>query len=238
TLFYLISMANKILVIEDQSKLASLIQRGLSADGYDVRIASDGELGLDMIYHNAFDLIVLDVMLPGISGIEVCQLLRKENNPVPILMLTALSATNNVVTGLDSGADDYMVKPFKFEELKARIRTLVRRANGTNGQQNPASSTIRIMDLVLDMDARIATRGGKEIALTATEYRLLEFMMKNKNKVLTRIEILEHVWDINFNMGTNVVDVYVNYLRKKVDKGFDVKLIHTMIGVGYSIKEA
>ncbi|MCL4638164.1 MULTISPECIES: response regulator transcription factor [Olivibacter] len=231
-------MANKILVIEDQSKLASLIQRGLSADGYDVRIASDGELGLDMIYHNAFDLIVLDVMLPGISGIEVCQLLRKENNPVPILMLTALSATNNVVTGLDSGADDYMVKPFKFEELKARIRTLVRRANGTNGQQNPASSTIRIMDLVLDMDARIATRGGKEIALTATEYRLLEFMMKNKNKVLTRIEILEHVWDINFNMGTNVVDVYVNYLRKKVDKGFDVKLIHTMIGVGYSIKEA
>ncbi|WP_134090639.1 response regulator transcription factor [Olivibacter sp. XZL3] len=228
-------MASKILVIEDQSKLASLIQRGLSADGYEVRIASDGELGLDMIYHNAYDLIILDLMLPGISGIEVCQLLRKENNPVPILMLTALNATNNVVTGLDSGADDYMVKPFKFEELKARIRTLVRRANGIPVKQ--PSSTIRIMDLVLDMDARTATRGGKEISLTATEYRLLEFMMKNKNKVLTRIEILEHVWDINFNMGTNVVDVYVNYLRRKVDKGFDVKLIHTMIGVGYSIKE-
>ena len=229
-------MASKILVIEDQSKLASLIQRGLSADGYDVRVAPDGELGLDMINHSTFDLIILDLMLPGISGIEVCQLLRKENNPVPILMLTALSATNNVVTGLDSGADDYMVKPFKFEELKARIRTLVRRANGTGAQ--PSSSTIRIMDLVLDMDARAATRGGKEIILTATEYRLLEFMMKNKNKVLTRIEILEHVWDINFNMGTNVVDVYVNYLRKKVDKAFDAKLIHTMIGVGYSIKEA
>ncbi|MEH6308118.1 response regulator transcription factor [Olivibacter sp. CPCC 100613] len=229
-------MASKILVIEDQSKLASLIQRGLSADGYEVRVAPDGELGLDMIYHNTFDLIILDLMLPGISGIEVCQLLRKENNPVPILMLTALSATNNVVTGLDSGADDYMVKPFKFEELKARIRTLVRRTNNTGTQQ--ASSTIRIADLVLDMDTRTATRGGKEIALTATEYRLLEFMMKNKNKVLTRIEILEHVWDINFNMGTNVVDVYVNYLRKKVDKGFDTKLIHTMIGVGYSIKEA
>lgn len=229
-------MASKILVIEDQSKLASLIQRGLSADGYEVRVAPDGELGLDMIYHNTFDLIILDLMLPGISGIEVCQLLRKENNPVPILMLTALSATNNVVTGLDSGADDYMVKPFKFEELKARIRTLVRRTNNTGTQQ--ASSTIRIADLVLDMDTRTATRGGKEIALTATEYRLLEFMMKNKNKVLTRIEILEHVWDINFNMGTNVVDVYVNYLRKKVDKGFDAKLIHTMIGVGYSIKEA
>lgn len=229
-------MASKILVIEDQSKLASLIQRGLSADGYDVWVAPDGELGLDMINHSTFDLIILDLMLPGISGIEVCQLLRKENNPVPILMLTALSATNNVVTGLDSGADDYMVKPFKFEELKARIRTLVRRANGTNVQL--PSSTIRIMDLVLDMDARTATRGGKEIVLTATEYRLLEFMMKNKNKVLTRIEILEHVWDINFNMGTNVVDVYVNYLRKKVDKAFDAKLIHTMIGVGYSIKEA
>lgn len=228
-------MASKILVIEDQSKIASLIQRGLSADGYYVRIAPDGELGLDMIYHNAFDLVILDLMLPGISGIEVCQLLRKENNPVPILMLTALNATNNVVTGLDSGADDYMVKPFKFEELKARIRTLVRRANGIQVKQ--PSSMIRIMDLVLDMDARTATRGGKEISLTATEYRLLEFMMKNKNKVLTRIEILEHVWDINFNMGTNVVDVYVNYLRRKVDKGFDVKLIHTMIGVGYSIKE-
>jgi DNA-binding response OmpR family regulator len=229
-------MASKILVIEDQSKLASLIQRGLSADGYDVSVAPDGELGLDMINQSTFDLIILDLMLPGISGIEVCQLLRKENNPVPILMLTALSATNNVVTGLDSGADDYMVKPFKFEELKARIRTLVRRANGTSIQL--PSSTIRIMDLVLDMDARTATRGGKEIVLTATEYRLLEFMMKNKNKVLTRIEILEHVWDINFNMGTNVVDVYVNYLRKKVDKAFDAKLIHTMIGVGYSIKEA
>lgn len=229
-------MASKILVIEDQSKLASLIQRGLSADGYEVRIAPDGELGLDMIYHNTFDLIILDLMLPGISGIEVCQLLRKENNPVPILMLTALSATNNVVTGLDSGADDYMVKPFKFEELKARIRTLVRRTASASAATN-TSSFIRIMDLVLDMDTRTATRGGKEIVLTATEYRLLEFMMKNKNKVLTRIEILEHVWDINFNMGTNVVDVYVNYLRKKVDKGFDTKLIHTMIGVGYSIKE-
>lgn len=229
-------MASKILVIEDQSKLASLIQRGLSADGYEVRIAPDGELGLDMIYHNTFDLIILDLMLPGISGIEVCQLLRKENNPVPILMLTALSATNNVVTGLDSGADDYMVKPFKFEELKARIRTLVRRTASASAATN-TSSIIRIMDLVLDMDTRTATRGGKEIVLTATEYRLLEFMMKNKNKVLTRIEILEHVWDINFNMGTNVVDVYVNYLRKKVDKGFDTKLIHTMIGVGYSIKE-
>lgn len=229
-------MANRILVIEDQTKLASLIQRGLSAEGYHVNLAPDGETGLDMVNTTLYDVIILDLMLPGISGIEVCQLLRKENNPVPILMLTALSATDNVVTGLDSGADDYMVKPFKFEELKARIRMLVRRVNGTS-MQSP-SSTIRIMDLVLDMDARAATRGGKEIVLTATEYRLLEFMMKNKNKVLTRIEILEHVWDINFNMGTNVVDVYVNYLRKKVDKAFDAKLIHTMIGVGYSIKEA
>jgi len=228
-------MANKILVIEDQSKLASLIQRGLEADGYNVTIALDGETGLDMIYNNSYNLIVLDLMLPGISGIEVCQLLRKENNSVPILMLTALGTTSNVVEGLDSGADDYMVKPFKFEELKARIRTLVRRTNP--GTQQQLSSTLRIMDLVLDLDRRTASRDGKEISLTATEYRLLEFLMRNKNKVLTRIEILEHVWDINFNMGTNVVDVYVNYLRKKVDRGFDVKLIHTMIGMGYVIKE-
>lgn len=227
-------MANKILVIEDQSKLASLIQRGLEADGYHVTIAPDGETGLDMIYNDAYNLIVLDLMLPGISGLEVCQLLRKENNSVPILMLTALGTTNNVVEGLDSGADDYMVKPFKFEELKARIRTLVRR---TKPEIQQTSSTLRIMDLVLDLDKRTASRAGKEISLTATEYRLLEFLMKNKNKVLTRIEILEHVWDINFNMGTNVVDVYVNYLRKKVDKSFDVKLIHTMIGMGYVLKE-
>lgn len=227
-------MANKILVIEDQSKLASLIQRGLSADGYNVDIAQDGETGLDMIYDKEYDLIVLDLMLPGISGLEVCQLLRKENNKVPILMLTALGATSNIVGGLDSGGDDYMVKPFKFEELSARIRTLVRRAKA----KEESGSVIQISDLVLDMDTRTASRAGKAIGLTATEYRLLEFLMKNKNKVLTRIEILEQVWDINFNMGTNVVDVYVNYLRKKIDKGFDIKLIHTMIGMGYVIKGA
>ncbi|MFC6101796.1 response regulator transcription factor [Olivibacter domesticus] len=228
-------MANRILVIEDQAKLASLIQRGLSAEGYHVNIALDGETGLDMVNSTSYDIIILDLMLPGISGMEVCQLLRKENNQIPILMLTALNATNNVVDGLDSGADDYMVKPFKFEELKARVRTLARRLSPLSLK---SKSVIQIMDLVLDMDTRTASRAGKEIILTATEYRLLEFLMKNKNKVLTRIEILEHVWDINFNMGTNVVDVYVNYLRKKVDKNYDIKLINTMIGMGYVIKEA
>lgn len=228
-------MANRILVIEDQAKLASLIQRGLSAEGYHVNIALDGETGLDMVNTTSYDIIILDLMLPGISGMEVCQLLRKENNQIPILMLTALNATNNVVDGLDSGADDYMVKPFKFEELKARVRTLARRLSPLSLK---SKSVIQIMDLVLDMDTRTASRAGKEIILTATEYRLLEFLMKNKNKVLTRIEILEHVWDINFNMGTNVVDVYVNYLRKKVDKNYDIKLINTMIGMGYVIKEA
>lgn len=228
-------MANRILVIEDQAKLASLIERGLSAEGYHVNIALDGETGLDMVNSTSYDIIILDLMLPGISGMEVCQLLRKENNQILILMLTALNATNNVVDGLDSGADDYMVKPFKFEELKARVRTLARRLSPLSLK---SKSVIQIMDLVLDMDTRTASRSGKEIILTATEYRLLEFLMKNKNKVLTRIEILEHVWDINFNMGTNVVDVYVNYLRKKVDKNYDVKLINTMIGMGYVIKES
>lgn len=226
-------MANKILVIEDQSQLASLIQRGLAVDGYEVSIAHDGETGLDMVNNYSYDLIILDLMLPGISGMEICQLLRKENNSTLILMLTALGDTHNIVHGLDAGADDYMVKPFKFEELKARIRTLVRR--NKVGQQS--SHIISISDLTLDLNARSAERSGKEIQLTATEYRLLKFLMLNKNKVLTRIEILEHVWDINFNMGTNVVDVYVNYLRRKIDKGHNIKLIHTMIGVGYVLKE-
>jgi len=226
-------MVNRILVVEDQVNLASLLQRGLSADGYEVDVVYDGESALDRIGQHAYAIIILDLMLPGISGLEVCQLLRKENNTIPILMLTALGATHDVVNGLDSGADDYLIKPFKFEELKARIRTLVRR-NAIVAQPH---SILQIKDLVLDLDTRTAERAGKAISLTATEYRLLEFLMKNKNKVLSRIEILEHVWDINFNMGTNVVDVYVNYLRKKVDKGFDHKLIHTMIGMGYVMKD-
>ncbi|WP_413666072.1 response regulator transcription factor [Mucilaginibacter sp. Mucisp86] len=222
----------KILLIEDEAKLVSIIQRDLTAEGHEISVALDGTTGLDMAIKMDFQLIILDIMLPGINGIEVCRRLRQANQNAAILMLTALGTTENVVVGLDSGADDYMVKPFSLAELNARIRTLARR----NSNLTQPANVIQIADLVINGDEKSVKRGDKTIDLTATEYRLLEFLAKNKNHMLSRIEILEHVWNIDFNMGTNVVDVYINYLRKKVDKDFDNKLIHTVIGMGYILK--
>ncbi|QEM08020.1 response regulator transcription factor [Mucilaginibacter rubeus] len=222
----------KILLIEDEPKLVSIIQRDLTAEGHEISVALDGTTGLDMAMKMDFQLIILDIMLPGINGIEVCRRLRQANQNAAILMLTALGTTENVVVGLDSGADDYMVKPFSLAELNARIRTLARR----NSNLTQPANVIQIADLVINGDEKSVKRGGKTIDLTATEYRLLEFLAKNKNHMLSRIEILEHVWNIDFNMGTNVVDVYINYLRKKVDKDFEPKLIHTVIGMGYILK--
>lgn len=222
----------KILLIEDEPKLVSIIQRDLTAEGHKVSVALDGTTGLDMAMKMDFQLIILDIMLPGINGIEVCRRLRQANQNAAILMLTALGTTENIVVGLDSGADDYMVKPFSLAELNARIRTLARRNTGLVQPSN----IIQVGDLVINGDEKSVKRGNKTIELTATEYRLLEFLAKNKNHMLSRIEILEHVWNIDFNMGTNVVDVYINYLRKKVDKDFDNKLIHTVIGMGYILK--
>jgi DNA-binding response OmpR family regulator len=222
----------KILLIEDEPKLVSIIQRDLTAEGHEISVALDGNTGLEMAMKMDFQLIILDIMLPGINGIEVCKRLRQANQNSAILMLTALGTTENIVIGLDSGADDYMVKPFSLAELNARIRTLARRNTGI---AQPAN-IIQIADLIINGDEKSVKRGSKTIDLTATEYRLLEFLAKNKNHMLSRIEILEHVWSIDFNMGTNVVDVYINYLRKKVDKDFDDKLIHTVIGMGYILK--
>jgi len=223
----------KILLIEDDARLVSIIQRNLSAEGYQVSIALDGTTGLAMGLKSEFDLIILDIMLPGINGIEVCRKFRETGNETPVLMLTALGTTENIVTGLDIGADDYMVKPVSLDELNARIRTLTRRRNTLP----VAANILQVSDLVVNTDERSVKRAGKAIELTATEYRLIEFLVKNKNRMLSRIEILEHVWDIDFNMGTNVVDVYVNYLRKKLDKDHAIKLIHTAIGMGYILKE-
>jgi DNA-binding response OmpR family regulator len=222
----------KILLIEDEPQLVSIIQRDLSAGGHEVSVAMDGKTGLDMGISNSFQLIILDIMLPGINGIEICRALRAANQTVAILMLTALGTTENIVIGLDSGADDYMVKPFSLSELNARIRTLARR-NPAGGQPQ---NVIQVGDLTINVSEKSVTRGDNLIDLTATEYRLLEFLVKNKNHMLSRIEILEHVWNIDFNMGTNVVDVYINYLRKKIDKDFEVKLIHTVVGMGYIFK--
>jgi DNA-binding response OmpR family regulator len=222
----------KILLIEDEARLVSIIQRDLSAEGHELSVALDGTTGLQMALKADFQLIILDIMLPGINGIEVCRQLRQANSQAAILMLTALGTTENIVIGLDSGADDYMVKPFSLAELNARIRTLARR----NGSNAPAPNLLQVADLVINTDERSVARAGTTIDLTATEYRLLEFLVKNRNHMLSRIEILENVWNIDFNMGTNVVDVYINYLRKKVDKDHEPKLIHTVVGMGYILK--
>jgi DNA-binding response OmpR family regulator len=222
----------KILLVEDEPGLASVIIRGLTEAGLQISVAGDGQIGFEMAMKHDFDAIILDIMLPGMNGIQVCKELRKAGNNVPVLMLTALSSTENIITGLDSGADDYLVKPFKFAELEARIRSLVRRSKS----MVPTRNTINVAGLEVDTISKVASRDGNPIALTATEYRLLEYFIQNQNAVLSRIQILEHVWDIDFNMGTNVVDVYINYLRKKIDHGYPVKLIHTVFGMGYIFK--
>jgi two-component system copper resistance phosphate regulon response regulator CusR len=221
-----------ILLVEDEPNVVSVISRGLSDEGFTVSVAPDGLIGKQLAADNQFDLIILDIMLPGINGLELCKIIKSETPNVPVIMLTALGTTENVVNGLDNGADDYLIKPFKFAELFARIRMLLRRYNGAAN----LDQIINIADLQINLTAKTVKRNNQEIILTATEYRLLEFMAKNKSKILSRIDILESVWDIDFNLGTNVVDVYVNYLRKKIDKHADQKLIHTAVGLGYVLK--
>lgn len=221
-----------VLLVEDEAAVVSVIQRGLTEQGISVSVALDGTTGLQMARAHKFDVLLLDIMLPGMNGLEICKALRSENNHTPILMLTALGSTENIVTGLDCGADDYLPKPFKLTELNARIKALARRKGGVLKKED----TLEIGDLIVNTASKTVTRNGKVISLTATEYKLLEYFMRNQKKVLSRMEILENVWDINFNLGTNVVDVYVNYLRKKIDKDFDQKLLHTLVGMGYILK--
>jgi DNA-binding response OmpR family regulator len=232
----------KLLLIEDEPSVVSFIRRYLAEAGYDVSVALDGVSGLQMATENNFQLIILDVMLPGMNGIAVCKALRQQQLTTPILMLTALGSTENVVAGLDSGADDYLVKPFKQAELLARIRSLLRRNNDTAAAAVPAvtqtnGNVLKVADLELDLNTKSASRYGQTIVLTATEYRLLEYMMRNPKRVLSRMEILENVWGVDFNMNTKVVDVYVNYLRKKVNRKDQPALIQTVVGMGYMLKE-
>jgi DNA-binding response OmpR family regulator len=203
----------KVLLIEDEPSVAGIINKGLTENKYQVSVAPDGNLGLQMATAHAFDIIILDVMLPGINGMEVCRRLRAGKNQTPILFLTALGTTENIVVGLEMGGDDYLVKPFKLAELEARIKSLVRRQG-----KKQADEEERIMfdEITVNFRAKEVIFDGKPIALTSTEFKLLEFLLRNKNKVVNRMEILEKVWGIDFNMGTNVVDVYVNYLRKKL----------------------
>lgn len=221
----------RILVVEDEKKVASFIKRGLEEEHYEVDLAGDGEQGLAMAETNVYDLILMDLMLPKLDGLAVVKELRRKQISTPVLCLTAKDTVDDIVSGLDSGSDDYLTKPFAFAELLARVRALVRRGAKDRGAE------IRFADLRLDPVAHKVWRGGKELELTAKEYALLEYMMRNPNQVLTRTMIAEHVWDYTFDSFTNIIDVYVNYLRKKVDKDFDKKLIHTVRGVGYVLKE-
>lgn len=213
--------------------MAAFISQGLQESGYKVFVAYDGLNGLELLSQKEIDLVVLDVILPSMDGREVARKIRAMGYVnLPIIMLTALGTTENIVKGLDAGADDYLVKPFKFKELLARIRAHTRNKSLPLSQ----NQKLTIEDLELDNDAKLVKRAGKEIKLTSTEFRLLEYLLRNKNRVLSRMDILENVWDVNFNMGTNVVDVYINYLRNKIDRNFEVKLIHTVIGMGYILK--
>lgn len=228
----------KILLVEDEAGVASFVIRSLSEEGHEVSNAPDGNTGLMMAEAHLFDVILLDIMLPGMNGLEVCRRIRDKGIDTPILMLTALGTTENVVTGLDSGADDYLSKPFKLAELSARIRSLLRRKHmPVNNNGNHEEEVLSLADLVLHIHEKTVTRAGKSIELTATEYRLLEYLLKNRRRVVSRMDILEQVWGVDFNMNTKVVDVYINYLRKKVDKDFEPKLIHTAVGMGYILKE-
>jgi two-component system copper resistance phosphate regulon response regulator CusR len=221
----------KILLVEDEPSISGFIKKGLEENSCEVAQAFDGEMGLKLADRQQFDVIILDLILPGINGLELCQQIRQKlQQDTPILMLTALNETDDIVTGLEAGADDYLSKPFKFKELLARVRALSRRSSGQS------SNHLSIADLVVDLDRKTVFRAKQEIKLTPKEFFLLTYLLRNKNRVVSRMEILENVWDIQFNMGTNVVDVYMNYLRKKIDKPFASKLIRTVVGMGYVIE--
>ena len=232
----------KILLIEDEAQLVSFINKGLVEEGYDVSIALDGKTGLQLFEKGKYDSVILDIMLPEMNGLEVCREIRKINSIVPILFLTALGTSENIVLGLETGADDYLVKPFKFIELTARLKSLIRRSEKVIASTDSAEDELenyffRIADLEIDDYTKTVKRNHEKIVLTSTEYKLLMHFVKYKNKVLSRSNLLEAVWGIGFDIGSNVVDVYVNYLRKKIDSKFDQKLIHTIVGMGYVMKE-
>lgn len=224
----------KVLLIEDEKKIADSIAKGLREQDYHVETAYDGRIGLRLFESNKFNIVITDINLPGINGYELCKIIRSSNQHIPVIMLTAFGATNDKIEGFDSGADDYMVKPFEFRELVVRIRALLKR---TLNQQLPTGNILRVADLELNVDSKEVTRGGKAINLTAKEFQLLEYFMRNRNRVLSRGDIAERVWELDFDTKTNVIDVYVNFLRKKVDKDFEDKLIYTQVGMGYIMKE-
>lgn len=224
----------KILIVEDEHKIADTLKLGLIENGYFVEVAYDGNIGYKLFTAHQFNLVILDINLPGMNGYELCKAIRNRNSSIPIIMLTALNALNDKIEGYDAGADDYLVKPFEFKELLLKIRVLLKR---TMNQNIPVGNILKAADLEMNLDSKEVKRSDKKINLTAKEFQLLEYLMRNKNKVVSRADIAINVWDIDFDTNTNVIDVYINYVRNKIDKNFPQKLIQTQVGMGYILKD-
>ena len=222
-----------ILLVEDEKKIADVLKKGLTEQQFYVEVAYDGLIGRKMFDTYPFNLIILDLNLPGMNGYELCKYIRNKNEKVPVIMLTALDTTDDKIEGFEAGADDYIVKPFDFKELLVRTKALLKRIYQTVQSTN----MLRVGDLVMNLDSKEVTRSGKSITLTAKEFQLLEYLVRNKNRVVSRVDIALNVWDIDFDTKTNVIDVYVNFLRRKLDKDFPSKLIHTQVGMGYILKD-
>ena len=223
----------KILLVEDEKKIADILRKGLSEQQYIIDVAYDGLIGQKIFDAHHFDLVILDINLPGMNGYDLCRFIRSRNEKVPVIMLTALNSIDDKIHGFDAGADDYIIKPFDFKELLVRIRALLKRLHQTIGPGH----ILKVADLVMNLENKEITRSGVKISLTAKEFQLLEYMVRNKNKIVSRADIALNVWDIDFDTKTNVIDVYVNFLRKKLDRDFVPKLIHTQIGTGYILKD-
>lgn len=226
-----------VLIVEDEAGVLQFIKQGLEENNFQVDFAYDGECGRKLALSKHYDIIILDVIIPQLNGLELCKQIRKKNNTVKILMLTALGTLDDKLEGFEAGADDYLIKPFDFPELLARIKSLTKRTNHTEDHPENTDHIIRVVDLELNTNNKRAKRGGKEIKLTAKEFALLELLAINKNRVLSKAEIAEKIWDITFDTGTNVIEVYINFLRNKIDKDHSVKLLHTMVGMGYIVKD-
>jgi len=224
----------EILIVEDERKIADTLKFGLDEMGFKVDVAYDGKLGYHLFCAKDFDLIILDINLPGMNGYDLCKAIRSRNERIPVLMLTSMSALNDKVEGYESGADDYMVKPFEFKELVLKIRSLLKR---TLSPGVPIGNLLKAADLEMNLDNNEVKRSGRTISLTAKEFQLLEYLLRNKNRLVSRVDIAINVWDVDFETNTNVIDVYISYLRNKVDKPFDLKLIQTHIGMGYILKD-
>jgi DNA-binding response OmpR family regulator len=223
----------KILVVEDEKKIADTLKMGLTENGFYVEAAYDGKIGYQLLTTRAYDLVILDINLPGMNGYDLCRAIRNRNLNMLVIMLTSMSALDDKIEGYDAGADDYLVKPFEFRELLLKIRALLKR---TPGQSMPVGSFLRAGDLEMNLDNKEVHRAGKRIKLTAKEFQLLEYLLRNKNRVISRADLAINVWDVDFNTNTNVIDVYISYVRNKVDKDFEEKLIQTHVGMGYILK--